>query len=99
MSFLAFTSDSRDVRRGWDDFDRYVAWAVRQGDGQTFGEITRRLEPGIEFRLIRQALQLAVQEGRVERHRVRTVSGGPVPAITTRVVYRAAQQPATRKAA
>ena len=60
---LAFTTDTRDQRPGWDSFDRMVLWAVAARPRQGFDDIAAHLPPGIAFHLIRSALDSAVKDG------------------------------------
>lgn len=64
---LAFTTDTRDQRPGWDSFDQMVLWAAAVEPRQSFDDITRLLPLGVSYHLIRTALNAAVAEGLVVR--------------------------------
>lgn len=83
---LAFTTDTRDQRPGWDAFDRMVLWAVAARPRQTLDDIAALLPAGVAYHLIRSALDTTVGEGLV----VRTVADEPTYRVTPSGQYRLA---------
>lgn len=83
---LAFTTDTRDQRPGWDTFDGLVLWAVGARPRQTFDNIAALLPAGVAYHLIRAALNAAIADGLV----MRTVSSVSRYQITAAGQYRLA---------
>lgn len=83
---LAFTTDTRDQRLGWDAFDQMVLWAVAARPRQSFDDIAALLPAGVAYHLIESALDNTVGEGLA----VRTVAAEPVYRVTPSGQYRLA---------
>jgi hypothetical protein len=71
MNQLAYSTATGDRSRGWDAFDRMIAWALTQRPRQTVEDIAQLLPPGISYYLIRRALETAVADGTAARIAVR----------------------------
>lgn len=84
MPALVYSTTTADARRGWDDFDRRVFYAVAGHKDSTLDELAGHLPAGIAFHLIRSALE-TLAAGRL----VAVDTTGPEPRYALSIAGRA----------